>query len=116
MPLGYYLGQGLIPLGYHSSDDEEGPCELPDGRTVCGLHGLVVCPRCCTDYSFMGSSDEDEEQNDEANSASESDLGAICPKLRRGTGRIIPQKFVPLAAGQPTTLFSKTASFGMFTR
>ncbi|KJK75380.1 hypothetical protein H634G_09398 [Metarhizium anisopliae BRIP 53293] len=25
MPRGYYLGQGLIPLGDHSSDDEEGP-------------------------------------------------------------------------------------------
>ncbi|KAK6221388.1 hypothetical protein LQW54_001489 [Pestalotiopsis sp. IQ-011] len=64
MPLGWYLAQGLIPLGPSSSDDEEGPCELPNGRLVCGPHGLVVCGKCCSDYSFMEdvlSNDEDED-------------------------------------------------------
>ncbi|KAK9444108.1 Ribonuclease H domain protein [Metarhizium brunneum] len=72
MPRGYYLGQGLIPLGYHSSDDEEGPCRLPNGRVVCGPHGLVQCYRCCSDYSFMddvlsedGQVSEDDEEDDE---------------------------------------------------
>ncbi|KAI0532380.1 ribonuclease H-like protein [Xylaria digitata] len=53
MPRGWYLAQGLIPLGEDSSDDDEGPCELPDGRLVCGPHGFVVCGKCCVDYSFM---------------------------------------------------------------
>ncbi|KAF2969163.1 hypothetical protein GQX73_g4407 [Xylaria multiplex] len=53
MPRGFYLAQGLIPLVEHSSDDDEGPCELPNGRLVCGPHGFVVCGKCCVDYSFM---------------------------------------------------------------
>lgn len=65
MPRGYYLGQGLIPLGYSSSDDEEGPCELPDGRIVCGPHGLVYCGRCCTDYSDMNDALDDDEEDEE---------------------------------------------------
>ena len=51
------MAQGLIPLGEASSDDEEGPCELPDGRLVCGPHGLVVCYKCCSDYNFDLSDD-----------------------------------------------------------
>ncbi|KAI0103203.1 ribonuclease H-like domain-containing protein [Nemania sp. FL0031] len=70
MPLGWYLAQGLIPLGESSSDDEEGPCELPDGRLVCGPHGRVVCGRCCSDYSFMdevlnGDNEDEDEDEDE---------------------------------------------------
>ncbi|KAL1852110.1 hypothetical protein VTK73DRAFT_9279 [Phialemonium thermophilum] len=69
MPLGWYLAQGLYPLEPASSDDEEGPCTLPNGRTVCGPHGLVVCGKCCTDYSFMdevdGSDGEDDEDEDD---------------------------------------------------
>ncbi|KAM7215318.1 RNase H domain protein [Rhypophila decipiens] len=42
----------MIPLGSDSSDDDEGPCELPDGRLVCGPHGLTVCYRCCVNYDF----------------------------------------------------------------
>ncbi|KAI1811184.1 ribonuclease H-like protein [Poronia punctata] len=66
-PLGYYLGQGLIPLLPDSSDDEEGPCELPDGRLVCGPHGRVVCYKCCSDYSFVdaASSDDDDDDDDD---------------------------------------------------
>ncbi|KAI8623629.1 ribonuclease H-like protein [Xylariaceae sp. FL1651] len=64
MPLGGYLAQGSIPLDPSSSDDEQDPCELPDGRLVCSPHGLVVCGMCCVDYSFMedvlsGSDDEE---------------------------------------------------------
>ncbi|KAI0817158.1 hypothetical protein GGR55DRAFT_673000 [Xylaria sp. FL0064] len=65
MPRGWYFGQGLIRLGYSSSDDEEGPCELPDGRIVCGPHGLVCCGRCCSDYSFMDEIDDESDDEDE---------------------------------------------------
>lgn len=64
MPLGWYFAQGLIPLGPSSGDDEEGPCRLPNGRLVCGPHGLVVCGKYCSDYSFTEdvlSNDEDED-------------------------------------------------------
>jgi ribonuclease HI len=68
-PLGWFLAQGLIPLGPDSSDDDEGPCELPNGRIVCGPHGLVSCGRCCMDFSFMdeilSDQDDDEDEHDE---------------------------------------------------
>lgn len=69
MPRGWYLAQGLIPLSASSSEDDEGPCELPDGRFVCGPHGLSVCGKCCRDYTFMNedvsSHDSDDEDEDE---------------------------------------------------
>lgn len=110
MPRGYYLGQGLIPLGYSSSDDEEGPCELPNGRIVCGPHGLVVCGRCCTDYSFMDDDDdldddddedwdeeEDEDEDEKSDKPSEDLLRSLHlgPEMVRGTGKVFPSKFVP---------------------
>ncbi|OIW33173.1 RNase H domain protein [Coniochaeta ligniaria NRRL 30616] len=92
MPLGYYLGQGLIPLTASSSDDEEGPCELPDGRVVCGPHGLIICGKCCVDYSFMdevlgldhGSEDEYaelDEDSDYLGSDAEDLLAALAARL-----------------------------------
>ncbi|ETS86302.1 hypothetical protein PFICI_00130 [Pestalotiopsis fici W106-1] len=67
MPLGWYLAQGLIPLGPSSSDDEEGPCQLPNGRIVCSPHGLVTCHRCCSDYTVMEDvlSEEEGEEDDD---------------------------------------------------
>ncbi|KAH9906518.1 ribonuclease H-like protein [Xylariomycetidae sp. FL2044] len=84
MPRGWYLAQGLIPLGEESSDDDEGPCELPSGRLVCGPHGLVICGRCCVDYSFMeddlgNSEDEDE---DELDSETEAMYWELSPEAR----------------------------------
>ncbi|KAH7305796.1 RNase H domain protein [Stachybotrys elegans] len=120
MPRGYYLAQGLIPLGYSSSDDEEGPCELPDGRLVCGPHGLVTCGKCCTDYSFMedvlGEDDEDdedaeddEERADNKDFKDEVNLPNIPPPsafrvghdMIRGTGIVFPTTFEPRANTQP---------------
>jgi len=128
MPRGWYLAQGLIPLGYSSSDDEEGPCELPDGRLVCGPHGFVVCGRCCSDYSFMdevlnNEEDEDEDDEDDAPSvpggnATDSDRDDF-NRLRRGTGRVFPTKFVlPLgsASATPSVLFSGHKSHMTVTR
>lgn len=110
MPRGYYLGQGLIPLGYSSSDDEEGPCELPDGRIVCGPHGLVVCPRCYTDYSFMDDDvdddildDDNEVLSEKKHELTEADVVPeyllrvrnSSTEMVRGTGQVFPSKFVP---------------------
>jgi len=123
MPLGWYLAQGLIPLGPSSSDDEEGPCELPDGRVVCGPHGLVYCGRCCTDYTGMGGSDSEEEEEDDAdadaddflhsldirpaNLANMREMLSLGNRLRRGTGRVFPTKFVPSSATEtPMELFT----------
>ncbi|KAK0743502.1 ribonuclease H-like domain-containing protein [Schizothecium vesticola] len=125
MPRGWYLAQGLIPLGYSSSDDEEGPCELPDGRLVCGPHGFVRCHRCCSDYSFMdelldGEDDNDEDDNDRTDSSLPdlvaadwdhvpvyaADTGDNGLGPRRGTGRAFPTKFVPPSTATPSVLFS----------
>lgn len=122
MPRGYYIGQGLIPLGYSSSDDEEGPCKLPNGRIVCGPHGLVVCNRCCTDYSdnneddlddeFVFSDDDNTEEHKKDEQPDEGhrhpgpcvDLG---PNKVKGTGKVLPSKFVPSSSNKsPLVEFS----------
>lgn len=99
MPRGYYLGQGLIPLGYSSSDDEEGPCELPNGRLVCGPHGLVVCGRCCTDYSFMDDVLNDDENDDSEVEEDEDEEPDELPEhgiqMVKGTGKVFPSIFIP---------------------
>ncbi|CAH0020000.1 unnamed protein product, partial [Clonostachys rhizophaga] len=59
MPLGRYPAQGLAPRGLDSRDDDEGHCELPDGRMVCGPHGIVVCGRCCLDFSSINDDQSD---------------------------------------------------------
>ncbi|KAI1114443.1 ribonuclease H-like protein [Nemania sp. NC0429] len=81
MPLGWYLGQGLIPLLPDSSDDDEGPCELPDGRIVCGPHGLVVCGKCCVDYSFMDDG-EDEDDDEHMDAETERLYSMLSPERR----------------------------------
>jgi len=108
MPLGWYLAQGLIPLGPSSSDDEEGPCELPNGRLVCGPHGLEVCGKCCVDYSFMDDVlGRDSENEDEDADSSKSDDMPSGVRPRKGTGRIFPTKFVPPSASvTPSELFT----------
>ncbi|KAK4445243.1 ribonuclease H-like domain-containing protein [Podospora aff. communis PSN243] len=112
MPRGYYLGQGLIPLGYSSSDDDEGPCELPDGRLVCGPHGLVICGRCCVDYSFMddvrdGNKDAPPPVRIPVVASTARNNGEASNALRRGTGRVFPTKFIPpTAAVTPSALFT----------
>ncbi|KAK7946833.1 uncharacterized protein PG986_011154 [Apiospora aurea] len=123
MPLGWYLAQGMYPLAPDSSDDEEGPCELPDGRVVCGPHGFVVCGKCCSDYSFMEevlNEDEDEDDDEDDEEALEEiarRVQGICTQpppppadhvrspvrgteKRRGTGLAFPTKFCPPS---PTT-------------
>lgn len=114
MPLGWYLAQGLYSLAPSESDDEEGPCTLPNGKVVCGPHGLVICGRCCSDYSFMEGSDEEEEvedQDNEDDNDSSHDSIESPPKsmsrVRKGTGRVFPTKFVPPSDSvRPMELFT----------
>ncbi|KAI1159043.1 ribonuclease H-like protein [Nemania serpens] len=85
MPLGWYLAQGFIPVVPYDSDDEEGPCRLPDGRLVCGPHGFVVCGRCCSDYSFMEdvlSHGEDEDEDDVLDAETEAMYRELGPEAR----------------------------------
>ncbi|KAL7627954.1 hypothetical protein AAE478_002150 [Parahypoxylon ruwenzoriense] len=106
MPLGWYLAQGLYPLGPSSSDDEEGPCELPDGRIVCGPHGLVSCGKCCTDYTFMDGLSGDAEEDEDEHLDTQSPEGFFGEERRRGTGKVIPTKFTPPTSSIiPTELF-----------
>lgn len=96
-PIGWYLAQGLYPLGHDSSDDDEGPAELPNGRLVCGRHGLVVCAKCTVDYSFM---EEDDDGDDNARDLDKNGT-------RRDTGQVFATKFVPPSADAvPTEVFS----------
>jgi ribonuclease HI len=116
MPLGFYLGQGLIPLVEHSSDDEEGPCTLPDGRVVCGPHGLVVCGKCCTAYDFeevfpQHESDKEMDYDDDIINL-ESMLDKLRIKVVKGTGRVFPTRYKPRATFQdPMDLFSGRRSY-----
>jgi len=123
MPLGWYLAQGLIPLGPSSSDDEEGPCELPNGQLVCGPHGFVSCGKCCVDYSFMDDEDAESLGSDIEATATENSqlpaslLGSFGLRLKRGTGRVFPTKFAPPSSSiTPVELFSGRKIYGRITR
>lgn len=134
MPLGWYLAQGLLPLTASSSDDEEGPCELPDGRLVCGPHGRVWCGKCCVDYSFMDevlsrNGEDGYESGDHPDSGVEATHGPNTTgpnasrsndqpiPLRRGTGRAFPTKFIPPSASEtPLELFSGRKSHMLVNR
>ncbi|KAJ4293128.1 hypothetical protein N0V90_008410 [Kalmusia sp. IMI 367209] len=135
-PYGWYLAQGLLPLGEDSSDDEEGPTTLPNGRIVCAPHGLVTCGKCCTDYSFMDDDDEDEEEEEDEKmnrSLSPEDVPAIDAnqglpsdfripedlfgtKKRRGTGHVLPSKFDTSPSNHPTDLFLEQSTYGALSR
>lgn len=107
MPLGWYLAQGLIPLEPSSSDDEEGPVELPNGRLVCGPHGLVLCGKCCTDYSFM----EDVLYDDGGDGISDhfdSDTEAMYWDLDPATRAQVDAKWGPSASRQSENHTSTT--------
>ena len=85
--------QGLIPLGYSSSNDEEGPVELPNGKLVCGPHGLQICGRCCVDYKF--GFEESSDAQDVSGHGEDERKRPSHNALTKGTGRIFPTKFIP---------------------
>ena len=57
-----------------SSDYEEAPYSLPNGKMVCGPHGLIVCGRCCVDFNF---SDDDDDDDDEYEGPDDSGSAAV---------------------------------------
>lgn len=120
MPIGWYLAQGLYPLSPSSSDDEEGPCTLPNGQIVCGPHGRVFCPKCGTCYPTVDESsgddeDEDEDEDDQDDDGSIEDLAVKTSvggrEMRRGSGRVFPTQFTPPTNPHtPTELFPGKAA------
>ncbi|KAI1028236.1 hypothetical protein LB503_002053 [Fusarium chuoi] len=97
----------------------DSPVELPDGRLVCGNHGLVVCGRCCVDYSFMDDVLDDdsiegrvrrpEEYEDDLDRAGSLDIERLDPirrmEISRGSGSVLPTVFVPPPSATPQSLF-----------
>lgn len=77
------------------------PVELPDGRLVCGPHGLVVCHTCAVDFTL-------EDESDGKSHPLEA-LARMLPPNRDlilGTGSVIPTKFIPPSRGDtPQSLF-----------
>lgn len=109
-----------MPRGWYRTQ-EKGPCELPDGRLVCGPHGCVICYKCGVDYSFR---DEDSDYDDDyGNNPPGFDAGPMFSmstfdplefesasglELRRGTGQVFPTKFSPPSNYiTPDALFSR---------
>lgn len=85
----------------------DSPVELPNGRLVCGLHRLIICPICTVDYSFMEETmEENEGFEDDHVSDEETISDIISGTLRVGTGRVIPKKFHPASTSDtPQSLF-----------
>ncbi|KAG4281822.1 RNase H domain-containing protein [Fusarium proliferatum] len=97
----------------------DSPVELPDGRLVCGNHGLVVCGSCCVDYSFMDDVLDDdaiegrvrrpEEYEDDLDRAGALDIEKLDPirhmEISRGSESVLPRVFVPPPSATPQSLF-----------
>ncbi|KAH7174444.1 ribonuclease H-like domain-containing protein [Fusarium flagelliforme] len=105
----------------------DSPTELPDGRLVCGAHGLVVCGICTVDYSFMDDAGSD--SNASASTESDIQLDAVGQQylkdilrskmrgepspvgvvenmgLSRGLGKVIPKAFPASSSDTPQDLF-----------
>ncbi|KAI7763223.1 hypothetical protein LZL87_013035 [Fusarium oxysporum] len=85
------------------------PIELPDGRLVCGTHNIVICGRCCVDYSFTDDIvDEDsiegrvrrpEEYEDDLDHAGSLDIERLDP-IRRMESFLIYTDGACLGNGQ----------------
>jgi ribonuclease HI len=109
------------------SDDDENCVELPNGQLVCCRHGLVVCGKCCVDFSFMTEDDDgDNESNTGQESKSENqppltdeqvdELMGI-PKKKRGTGRVLTTRFKPpTPTTTPFALFHGVNTYYHFAR
>ncbi|KAF4494921.1 Ribonuclease H [Fusarium agapanthi] len=92
----------------------DSPVELTDGRLVCGTHGLVVCGRCCVDYSFMDDVVDErvrlpEEYEDDLDRAGSLDIERLDPIRRMemsiGRGSVLPTVLVPPPSATPQSLF-----------
>ncbi|KAF2468331.1 ribonuclease H-like protein [Lindgomyces ingoldianus] len=130
-------GFPLLP----DSDDDENVVELPSGQLVCCRHALVVCGKCCVDFSFMTEGDTDDDYDDESQPDQESndeedpmdlDADAESPQApltgqmldsllgqprKRGTGRVLPTKFTPpTPTTTPLALFHGVNTYFYFAR
>jgi len=93
--------------------------ESADGRLLCSAHGLVVCGRCCVDYSFpddiidegsvVGRMRLPEEYEDDLDRAGALDIERLDPirhmEMSRGRGLVLPTVFVPPPSATPQSLF-----------
>ncbi|KAI1091705.1 ribonuclease H-like domain-containing protein [Rostrohypoxylon terebratum] len=109
-PLGWWVAQGYLCYRL-DGQDHRGPCELPDGRVVCGPHGCGVCKKCDSDYTGINYYLVERRKNARnfnpyANSMFPMESTAI-PK--REIGAVFPTEFVPLGGSKiPTELFPGT--------
>ncbi|ORY03054.1 ribonuclease H-like domain-containing protein [Clohesyomyces aquaticus] len=116
--------------------------ELSSGQLVCSQHRLIRCGKCTMDFSFMIEDDDDGDYDNESDSCIESDdddgqmdldidanpskisLTAEqvdklmdMPKRKRGTGRILPTKFIPPTPDtKPFDLFRGAKTYYHFAR
>lgn len=64
--------------------------ELPDGRLVCSAHRLVVCGKCCVDYSFMDEVlDDGKGESDGDEILTEEEMKAFKERLVARKGRFL---------------------------
>lgn len=119
-PRGWYWAQDLTPPAGTSMGDED-PCELPDGRLVCGAHGLVRCSICCRDYNFMDDLSDSEDEDSEVNIQNKL-IPVLDPAdlfgnpMRRGTGRLFPTQFPVLRDLVPLDVFRPFVTYNKATR
>ncbi|KAL4722232.1 hypothetical protein ACLX1H_011012 [Fusarium chlamydosporum] len=101
----------------------DSPTELPNGRLVCGNHGLVVCGRCCVDYSFMdevlndsdGVDSIDEPMHQAHDDHQAQIISYDSPQysskpVTRGAGKVIPTLFPASSSDTPQSLFTAGVS------
>ncbi|XDG01664.1 hypothetical protein ABKA04_001279 [Annulohypoxylon sp. FPYF3050] len=106
-PRGWWYAQGYL---CHLIDghNEEGPCELPDGRVVCGPHGNNgVCEKCDSDYTnynlLIGLINKAKQFNPYSDSMLPIDPTATA---NREIGNVFPTEFIPPGgSNRPTELF-----------
>ena len=101
--LAVYILTVSFPDSNKMSWRPDSPVTVPDGRLVCGMHGLVICGSCCADYSLMEDSDIEDEDLDGSDAfdvtPSPEDMNEGPADLVNtpgvGTGRVIPTKSNP---------------------
>lgn len=54
----------------------DSPIILANGKVVCHDHGLVVCHKCCVDYSFVDSGTDDSSNSSSLSSDTEETLSS----------------------------------------
>ncbi|KAI2642235.1 ribonuclease H-like protein [Xylaria nigripes] len=113
MPLARYYTEGLVPLGYASSDDDESPFELPDGQLVCGLHGLITCYKCTVDFSFLYEDLEQDQDDSSLDEEAEAKYWRLPPEVRGQVDAIYGPREV--GSGNPSAAHAAPTNSDAFT-